>query len=68
MDWVGTTFRHLLELGWKFEGSQWFDVAWAIAHGISQAHQHGIIHGDLKPGHGSTRLKPLTEKFKSASK
>jgi serine/threonine protein kinase len=56
MDWVGATTRNLLELGWRFEGSYWFDVAWAIAHGISQAHQHGIVHGDLKLSNGSTQL------------
>ena len=52
-DWVGTTLRDLLALKWRFEGPYWFDVVWAIAHGVSQAHQYNIIHGDLKPANGS---------------
>ena len=61
MDWVATSLRDLLALGWRFEGSHWFDVVWAIAHGVSQAHQYGVVHGDLKPANSSTLLKPLTE-------
>jgi serine/threonine protein kinase len=56
-DWVGTTLRDLLRLQWTFEGPFWFDIVWAITHGISQAHQYNIVHGDLKPANGSPQMK-----------
>ena len=54
MDWAGQTIRDLLPLGWKFIGPHWFDVMRGIANGLSQVHQHGIVHGDLKPSNSSS--------------
>lgn len=68
MDWVGTTLQDLLALNWRFEGPYWFDLAWAIAHGVSQAHQYGIIHGDLNPANGLSPHKALIENIKYASR
>jgi serine/threonine protein kinase len=49
---AGTSLRMLLNQGFAYSGRQWFDVMRGVANGLSQAHQWGIIHGDLTPSNG----------------
>lgn len=54
MDIATTTLRVLIrDLKWTFNSTAaWLDVMRGIANGLSNAHFHNIIHGDLKPSNG----------------
>ena len=54
MDVAAATLRVLIsDLRWTFNSTAaWLDVMRGIAHGLSHAHLHNIIHGDLKPSNG----------------
>jgi tRNA A-37 threonylcarbamoyl transferase component Bud32 len=51
LEWVeGGTLRSLLDAEKKLPVSQAVDIVMSIAQAMTHAHNHGVIHRDLKPG------------------
>ena len=55
MDCHQSTLRHLIKSAFRLTEHEWMIIMFGLFTRLVNAHEHGFVHGDLKP---SNSMKP----------